>query len=370
MAATIKLFLCGDMMTGRGIDQILPRPSEPTLHESYLHSALDYVRLAEQVSGPITRSRGFTAIWGDALDVWRRAAPDLRIANLETSVTRGEDWIDKGINYRMSPENAECLRAAGLDCCALANNHVLDWGVRGLLDTLDTLKSLGIRTAGAGRTAAEAAAPTVLDVPSKGRVLVFALAAESSGVPRDWAAGPDRPGLNLTGLSGADAHAVAERIGRVKRPGDVVIVSIHWGANWGYAVPESQARFARALIDQAGVSIVYGHSSHHPKGLELYGGRLILYGCGDFINDYEGIGGYDEFRPGLSLMYFPEVDPVSGVVKGLTMTPMRIRRLRLERAPPEDGRWLAHLLTERSRGARVDLEPRDGVLRLGQVSNT
>jgi poly-gamma-glutamate synthesis protein (capsule biosynthesis protein) len=365
MTAAIKLFLCGDVMTGRGIDQVLPHPGDTTLHEGYLHSALDYVRLAEQVSGPIARPLGFAGIWGDALDVWRRAAPDVRIANLEISVTRSEDWIDKGINYRMSPENGECLRAARLDCCALANNHVLDWGGRGLLDTLGALKSLGIKSVGAGRTAAEAAAPAVLDVPSKGRVLVFALAAESSGVPRDWAAGPDRPGVNLIGLSDGEARTLAEQIRGVKRPGDVVIVSIHWGANWGYAVPESQARFARALIDQAGVSIVYGHSSHHPKGLELYGGRLILYGCGDFINDYEGIGGYDEFRPDLSLMYFPEVDPASGAVTGLAMTPMRIRRLRLERAPPEDGHWLAQVLTGRSRGVRVRPDLRDGSLRLG-----
>ncbi|MGZ3279557.1 MAG: CapA family protein [Phenylobacterium sp.] len=364
MAASIKLFLCGDVMTGRGIDQVLPHPCEPTLHEGYLHSALDYVRLAEQVSGPIARPLGFAGIWGDALQVWRRAAPDVRIANLETSVTRSEDWLDKGINYRMSPENAECLRAAGLDCCALANNHVLDWGAQGLRDTLDRLKSLGIRTAGAGRDAAEAAAPAVLEVPSKGRVLVFALAAESSGVPRDWAAGPDRPGVDLTGLSDAEARAVAERIGRLKQRGDVAVVSIHWGANWGYAVPESQTRFARALIDQAGVSIVYGHSSHHPKGMEMYRDRLILYGCGDFINDYEGIGGYEEFRTGLSLMYFPEVDPESGDLTALTMTPLRIRRLRLERASVEDARWLAEALQARSRGVSVRYDPSDGSLRV------
>jgi poly-gamma-glutamate synthesis protein (capsule biosynthesis protein) len=364
MAVPIRLFLCGDVMTGRGIDQILPRPGDPALHEGYLHSALDYVRLAEKANGPIPQPVDPDYIWGEALEVWRRAAPDLRIGNLETSVTRSEDWLDKGINYRMSPENAQCLRAARFDGCALANNHVLDFGRRGLLDTLDGLRSLGIRTAGAGRDASEASAPALFEAPSKGRVLLFALATESSGVPRDWAASQGRPGVNLTGLSDADARVLCEQIERVKRPGDVAVVSIHWGANWGYAVPEAQSRFARALIDLAGVSIVYGHSSHHPKGLELHRGRLILYGCGDFINDYEGIGGYEEFRPDLSLMYFPEVDPASGALAGMAMMPMRIRRFRLERAPHEAAAWIASILDGLSRGTSVRLDPADSSLHL------
>jgi poly-gamma-glutamate synthesis protein (capsule biosynthesis protein) len=362
MVAAINLFLCGDVMTGRGVDQVLPHPDDPALHEGHVHSALDYVRLAETANGPIARPMGPADIWGDALAEWRRARPDLRIGNLETSVTRSDDWLDKGINYRMSPQNAQTLKAAGFDGCVIANNHVLDWGRRGLLDTLDTLRSLGIKTAGAGRDAAEAADPMVLEVPSRGRVVVFAMAAESSGTPGDWAAGPGRPGVNVTGLSEGEARQIAQRIDDMKRPGDVVVVSIHWGANWGYAVPDCQARFARALIDLAGVSIVYGHSSHHPKGLELHHGRLILYGCGDFINDYEGISGYGEFRPELSLMYFAETDPRSGSVTGLTMTPLRIRRLRLERAP-EEAAWLAARLGSLSRGGR--LEGADGRLRFG-----
>ena len=143
----------------------------------------------------------------------------------------------------------------------------------------------------------------------------------------------------------------------------MAVVSIHWGANWGYAVPESQTRFARTLIELAGVSVVYGHSSHHPKGLELHRGRLILYGCGDFINDYEGIAGYAELHPELSLMYFPEVDPSSGMVTALTVRPLRIRRLRLERAPVEAAAWLAARLDPLSRGGHVRRS--DETLRFG-----
>jgi len=115
--------------------------------------------LAEQANGPIPTSVEFPYIWGAALDEFKRAPPDARIINLETSITRSSVYIPKGINYRMSPENAGCLAAAGVDCCVLGNNHMLDWGRAGLCDTLATLEHLRIKTAGAGRDAAQASAP-------------------------------------------------------------------------------------------------------------------------------------------------------------------------------------------------------------------
>ena len=114
---SIKLFLCGDVMTGRGIDQILASPSEPQMHESYMESALDYVMLAEHASGPIPRAVAPSYIWGDALAEFERFRPDRRIINLETAVTRSGDWLPKGINYRMNPANVACLTAASIDCC-------------------------------------------------------------------------------------------------------------------------------------------------------------------------------------------------------------------------------------------------------------
>jgi len=105
-------------------------------------------------SGPVPRPVDFAYIWGAALDEWRRAHPHVRIVNLETSITCSDAFEPKGINYRMSPENGPCLSAAGLDCCVLANNHVLDWGPAGLIDTLNALEKLRIKTAGAGRNLA------------------------------------------------------------------------------------------------------------------------------------------------------------------------------------------------------------------------
>lgn len=282
----VRLFLCGDVMTGRGIDQVLAQPCDPTLHERYVASAEDYVGLAEQANGPIPRHAGPSYIWGAALDELDRMRPDARIINLETAITRGDDYVRKGINYRSSPENADCLSAAGIDCCVLANNHVLDWGRSGLLQTLATLERLKIKTAGAGRNAFEAAAPAALQLADNVRVLVFAFGTATSGVPRSWAATADAPGANLTRLSEADARRAADHILSIKQPGDLAVVSLHWGPNWGYDIPDEQRIFARSLIDSADVSIIHGHSSHHAKAIEVYHERLILYGCGDFLNDY------------------------------------------------------------------------------------
>jgi poly-gamma-glutamate synthesis protein (capsule biosynthesis protein) len=334
----VTLFLCGDVMTGRGIDQVLPHPSDPRLHESYMNSALGYVELAERANGTIPTPVDFAYVWGDALAEFERVRPDARIINLETAVTRSDDWQPKGINYRMHPKNVPCLTAAGVDCCALANNHVLDWGRAGLTESLDSLQRANLATAGAGRNAAEAATPAILELPAGRRVLVFAFCSVTSGIPRSWAASEAMAGVNL--LDDGTVKEVAAEVQRLKRPGDVVVASVHWGGNWGYEIPRRQRRLAHALVDEAGVDVVHGHSSHHPKAIEVHGGRPILYGCGDFLNDYEGIGGREEFRGDLVLLYFATLEAASGRLVRLEMTPLQIRRFRLNRVAQQDARWL------------------------------
>jgi poly-gamma-glutamate capsule biosynthesis protein CapA/YwtB (metallophosphatase superfamily) len=363
----MKLFLGGDVMTGRGIDQVLPHPGRPHLFESWVKSALEYVALAERSSGPIGRALDFGYPWGDALAVLAQLRPDARIVNLETAVTTSEDaQPGKGIHYRMHPDNIPCLTRAAIDCCVLANNHVLDWGYAGLAQTLASLHGAGLRTAGAGGNAQEAAAPAVIALP-QGRVLVFAFADESSGVPRGWAATRLRGGVNLLeSLSLQAADAICRATALQRKAGDVVVVSLHWGGNWGFTIAPEHSAFARRLIDGGGADIVHGHSSHHVKGIEVRGGKLILYGCGDFLNDYEGIGGYGEFRGELSLMYFPELDPATGRLQRLQAVPMRTHRFRLERAPAEGAAWLRATLDREGRalGTRVAADD-GGVLTLG-----
>jgi poly-gamma-glutamate synthesis protein (capsule biosynthesis protein) len=349
----VEVFLGGDVMTGRGVDQIMAHPSDPIIFEGWLRDARAYVALAEEANGPIPRPVGPEYVWGDALADLRRA--DVRVVNLETSVTTSDDaWPAKGIHYRMHPENVGCLTAAGIDVCVLANNHVLDWGRAGLVETIETLRRAGIRTVGAGRDDAEAESVVAVEIPGGGRLIVIACADPSSGVPPSWRARPGRPGVALLEeLDDAEADAIAERVARARRPGDVVVASLHWGSNWGYDVETEFVRFAHALVDR-GVDVVHGHSSHHPRPIEYRRGRLILYGTGDFLTDYEGIRGYEAFRNDLVLGCFVRIE--DGRLE-LRAKPFRLRKMRLERASLQDAAWLTGTLARISEpfGTAVDL---------------
>lgn len=347
----IVLFLGGDVVTARGIDQILPHPSDPILFEPYLRSARGYVELAEAAGASIPRPASFAYVWGDALKIWAQMRPDARIVNLETSISRSDDyWRGKGVNYRMSPKNIQCLTEAEIDACAVANNHVLDWGYSGLRETLSTLETAHIKWAGAGRNQLEAAAPCIVTTKNGRRLLLWSFATLSSGVPALWAATEDRPGINVLLDLGRDtAQSVAGVIRAHRRPGHAVVLSIHWGTNWDFTIPADQREFAHGLIESGTVDVVHGHSSHHVKGIEVYRGKLILYGCGDLLNDYEGIRGFEDFRGDLGLMYFARLAPVTAELLGLRMFPTRIRDLRVNRATKDDVTWLKNTLNREGR---------------------
>jgi poly-gamma-glutamate capsule biosynthesis protein CapA/YwtB (metallophosphatase superfamily) len=379
----LTLFLGGDTMTGRGIDQILPRPVDPALYERFVDDARDYVQLAARRNGPVAAPVEPAWIWGEALDEIARHRANVRIVNLETAVTRAaHPWPGKEVHYRMSPENAAALEPAQLDVCVLANNHVLDWGRPGLDETLAVLHRLGIATVGAGAGLEAASAPVTVEPrgalrgPARGepegrRAIVVAACTDDCGVPADWAATSTRSGVALLPSlehtcaeeRAACADALAARATAGRRPGDAAVVSLHWGGNWGHHIPEAHVHFAHRLIE-AGVDVVHGHSSHHPRAVERHGRGIILYGCGELIDDYEGIDGFEPYRSDLVLLYFVTM-PAFPEPPGLRMTPMRIRHLRLERANDDERALLRDELAAASRrfGSMVELLP-DGDLRL------
>src|SRR5882724_1382998 len=355
----MRLFLCGDVMTGRGIDQALPHPVNPVLYEPYVRDAREYVHLADKAHVPIPRPLSFDYIWGDALQELEQAEVDFRIVNLETAVTSAETpWPGKGIHYRMHPQNIGCLSVAHISACALANNHALDWGYDGLSETLRSLGVAGIARSGAGNDSDEAMQPAVLGTVGKGRVLLFSFGVITSGIPQDWKATSISPGINLLDdLSEKTAAWVCDQMRAHQQPGDLIVASIHWGSNWGYDISSEQIAFAHHLIEQ-GIAIVHGHSSHHVRAVEVFKGRLILYGCGDFLTDYEGISGYETFRGDLALMYLVELDSDNGELIAARLVPMQMRRFRLERASAADTRWMCNLMSELGErfGTRVRLE--------------
>lgn len=364
MNDSVSLFLGGDVMTGRGVDQIMPVSSDPVLHESYVKNANDYVNLAEKANGAIKKPVSYDYIWGYTLSVLNLKQPDARIINLETSISKSSNyWKSKGIHYRMHPENVTCLTEVGIDCCTLANNHVLDWGYAGLTETILTLNDAGIKSTGAGADIAEASEPAVINAANGKRILVFSYGLHTSGIPKKWMAMPDEQGVNLLpGTSAAIVHSVKTEIMRYKNKGDVVVFSIHWGGNWEYKIADEYRQFAHELIDSAGVDVIHGHSSHHFKEIEVYNDKLILYGCGDLINDYEGIKGHEAYRDELGFMYFPEVDVSTGKLEKIALLPTKISKMQLNQPVDEELEWMTTTLNQESSSMEMHVNQLNGNL--------
>jgi poly-gamma-glutamate capsule biosynthesis protein CapA/YwtB (metallophosphatase superfamily) len=244
------LALTGDVMLGRGVNETLrsARPEVP---------------------------------WGDVLPLLHSA--DLRIINLECAVTEHKQpWsiTPKVFHFRADPVAIEVLKTAHVDACSLANNHTLDFEEQGLLDTLRHLEAAGIRYAGAGRDAEEAARPAHLE----GGV---ALVAFTDNEP-PFAAGRDRPGTNYlpVSLEPEVLRRVEEAVGAAREAGArTVVFSNHWGPNMVQRPRARFRRFARAVVDR-GADVYYGHSAHVFQGVEIYRGKPILYDTGDFMDDY------------------------------------------------------------------------------------
>ena len=142
-------------------------------------------------------------------------------------------------------------------------------------------------------------------------------------------------------------------------------MSVHWEANWGYEIDSADRAFAHQLIDLADVDVIYGHSSHHAKAIEVYRDKPILYGCGDLLNDYEGIETHKVFRGDLVLAYIGTFDSANRHLIELKMAPFRIRNFRLNYAAAPEARWLQHTMDRECRrfGGRVALGS-DGLLSL------
>lgn len=254
MKEPITLAFLGDVMLGRGVNAEIPHRSP----ESF---------------------------WGSVLPVLRGA--DAAIANLECAITQEKSQeccrTAKVFHFRADPAAVEVLRAGNIQFVSLANNHTLDFGDRGLLDTLHHLDAAGIRHAGAGRNLHEAATPVQLDISN----LKVGFIALTDNEPA-FAAGSDYPGTRYLPIrtNRATLALIETAIEQLRSAGaTLVVLSIHWGPNM-VAVPPPQFRqFAHAVID-CGADLIHGHSAHLFQAVECYKRGLILYDTGDFLDDY------------------------------------------------------------------------------------
>jgi poly-gamma-glutamate capsule biosynthesis protein CapA/YwtB (metallophosphatase superfamily) len=253
MTRRVRLALLGDLMLGRGVSRAL-------------------------------RHRSPEWFWGDVLPILRQA--DAVFANLEAPITASSErgrhgW--KMFHFRADPAAVGILTCANVRFVCLANNHILDFGERGLLDTVHYLDAAGIRYAGAGRNAVEAAAPSVVDLPG----LKVGLIAATDNM-RAFSARPDRPGTNFIDITADSAGLdwINSSVAELRRAGaTLIMLSLHWGPNMRLSPNRAFRRFARAAVDR-GVDIVHGHSAHVVQAVERYRRAIILYDTGNFIDDY------------------------------------------------------------------------------------
>ncbi|MDG6996031.1 MAG: CapA family protein [Nitrososphaerota archaeon] len=229
------------------------------------------------------RSRTPESAWGDTLPIFHQV--DFGMCNLECAISdRGEPCAltPKEFHFRSDSKNVRVLRTAGIRAVSLANNHALDFGYEALSDTLRSLDKEGIHHAGAGLSSDEASEPAIAQC--KGSKI--GIVAITDNQP-EWEARENNPGIFYVPIDLRDHRAkkLIDILKRTKTAVDTLIVSAHWGPNWGYEPPEEHTRFAHSLID-AGADIIFGHSSHVFRGVEIYNRRPILYCTGDFIDDY------------------------------------------------------------------------------------
>ncbi|GAC43964.1 putative enzyme [Paenibacillus popilliae ATCC 14706] len=203
---------------------------------------------------------------------------DIAAVNLETPLTvRGVPAKDKEFVYKSSPQMAQAMIEAGIDVVNLANNHSMDQGEEGLLDTFAALKDVHLPYVGAGHNAEEAFTPVMFE--SQGIKLAFL--GFTRVVPEvSWYAGKNKPGLATT-YDGMKEKA-AEAVAKAKEEADLVVVIAHWGKEKVDFPEDYQRELARLYID-AGADLIVGGHPHVLQGLEQYKGKWIAYSLGNFI---------------------------------------------------------------------------------------
>lgn len=348
-ANQLRLVIGGDLMLGRSIDAIRPIHNPVEFGKPNARHPDTNIGWAEALGNHVLRNATATDLWGEALEIILASEPDLTLFNLETAVTQRDSWIPKAYNFRMHPSGLDLLKAARIDCVSMANNHTLDFGLAGLLDTLEALDAMGIGSAGAGLNSKNARAPREFQLPYGRRALIFAMACCNSGCHPWEAALPHRPGIALLpDLKPDTARSVCELILSYRQPRDLIIVSLHWGGNWPAKVPEDMRTFGRLLIKEADVHLIHGHSSHWPMEVEEFENSLILYGCGDVLNDYEGRPDFIERRSELGTIFAVDYSSKDLDLIHWQHLPIRRKGFCLKLASAEDAKYIDARLGQRS----------------------
>lgn len=220
--------------------------------------------------------RGYSYPWGNILPLLKDT--DLNVINLETTITTSTDIVLKTFNFKADPDKVQTLQVGNIHAVNIANNHILDFGQSGLIETIRTLDHAGIAHVGAGINIQEAKRPIIFEKNGI-RIGIIGYA----DYPQEWAATDTKPGINYIQIG--DIATIKNDIAQLHQEVDILILSIHWGPNMRQRPTQEFRDFSHAIID-AGVDILHGHSAHVFQGIEQYNNGLILYDTGDFVDDY------------------------------------------------------------------------------------
>jgi poly-gamma-glutamate synthesis protein (capsule biosynthesis protein) len=276
---------------------------------------------------------------------------DVAFANLEAPVTASLRPVDfwKEYMYRVEPEAVQAWQWLGLDIVSVANNHVLDYRQRGLLDTVATLDGAGIEHVGGGKDIASARRPVVFEIgETRVGFLGYLENQASYCLYEGLFASQHRPGCAK--LTRQDA---AEDVRRLRSQVDVLVVSVHWGQNYS-DVTDSQREYAKALLD-LGVDVVVGHHPHNEQAVVVRGRSLVFYSLGNYA---WGAPGHDDLRIGLvvRLLVEPRSAERAARVAGAEVFPIvtqnRLVQYQPRRLAPAEEHWLVPFLSA-SRAAGV-----------------
>ena len=282
---TIVLVLAGAWLLNR-YAQDRPDPRANVDESTYAVIASVGDTLLADASEPTLQKHGYEYPFVRIRRLYEGA--DFLMGNLEGPITGHEvaHWPDKRYAYRQAPEAALALRREGFDVLALGNNHTLDFGPRGMVDTLNGLRDASIGSVGAGKDESAARRGLVVDVRGLRVGLLSYLEPYPEYEGRGWYADGDH-----AGVARLDIEAIRHDIARVRDRADVVIVHAHFGANYE-DVTEYQRRIAREIID-AGADVVNGHHPHVAQGIDTYRGKPIVYSLGNFTFGTPGRFGKD-----------------------------------------------------------------------------
>lgn len=248
-------------------------PTEPAARQQLVIHGTGDVSL-DPATVPELAERGWDSAWSGLGGLF--TADDLTVINLECPVsTLGEPVPDKQFTFRCTPDALPATAAAGVEVANLANNHSRDLGPDAMLDSVLTLRGAGIAAVGVGAYAAAALEPTIVD-RNGWRIAVLGF----GGVIPDpgWLATDTAPGM----ADGDDIATMTAAVAAASRRADLVVVSIHWGAELETAPQAGDVERARAMVD-AGADVVFGHHAHRLQPLELYNGAPIAWGLGNFV---------------------------------------------------------------------------------------